>query len=143
MIFCMVKQELWFSFLLYNYIYIGYFAENFTNRGKGETVEPCYFSSSIYYGGQEIYSPSTQTSVNQNIVSHRCMLIKNIFKIKRYIKMYVLSLVFFPRLDQERCWRWWSKWKSFKHRFKRKLVAGYDGSRFITKRKKKGYIFLT
>ncbi|PSS32563.1 DBIRD complex subunit like [Actinidia chinensis var. chinensis] len=42
--------------------------ENFTHRDKGETVEPCYFSSSIYYGGQEIYSPSTQTSVSQNII---------------------------------------------------------------------------
>ncbi|OMO76407.1 hypothetical protein COLO4_25564 [Corchorus olitorius] len=35
-----------------------------TNKDKGssniyqnETAEPCYFSSSIYYGGQENYSP--------------------------------------------------------------------------------------
>ncbi|GAB4827523.1 hypothetical protein Ancab_034406 [Ancistrocladus abbreviatus] len=27
-----------------------------------ETVGPCYFSSSIYYGGQEVYSPATCTT---------------------------------------------------------------------------------
>ncbi|XP_071734495.1 uncharacterized protein [Rutidosis leptorrhynchoides] len=27
-----------------------------------ETAEPSYLSSSIYYGGQEVYSPNTQTS---------------------------------------------------------------------------------
>ncbi|KAJ9160217.1 hypothetical protein P3X46_025638 [Hevea brasiliensis] len=29
---------------------------------QNETVEPCYFSSSIYYGGQENYSPRTKNS---------------------------------------------------------------------------------
>ncbi|KVI09883.1 uncharacterized protein LOC112522485 [Cynara cardunculus var. scolymus] len=43
-----------------------------TQRGNGEkqgnpiyqneTVEPSYLSSSIYYGGQEVYSPNHQTS---------------------------------------------------------------------------------
>ncbi|XVF23993.1 hypothetical protein REPUB_Repub13aG0088100 [Reevesia pubescens] len=29
---------------------------------QNETVEPCYFSSSIYYGGQENYSPRKKTN---------------------------------------------------------------------------------
>ncbi|KAM6582341.1 hypothetical protein CsatB_009343 [Cannabis sativa] len=29
---------------------------------QNETVEPCYFNSSIYYGGQENYSPKTSTN---------------------------------------------------------------------------------
>ncbi|XP_050209269.1 uncharacterized protein LOC126659977 isoform X1 [Mercurialis annua] len=29
---------------------------------QNETAEPCYFSSSIYYGGQENYSPRTKNS---------------------------------------------------------------------------------
>ncbi|XP_041004262.1 uncharacterized protein LOC121249573 [Juglans microcarpa x Juglans regia] len=38
-----------------------------SSREKGsnyqnETVEPCYFSSSIYYGGQENYSPRTRST---------------------------------------------------------------------------------
>lgn len=33
-----------------------------------ETAEPCYFSSSIYYGGQENYSPRT-TADSHHIVS--------------------------------------------------------------------------
>lgn len=42
-----------------------------TQRSKGEgggskyqneTAEPCYLSSSIYYGGQEVYSPNSQSS---------------------------------------------------------------------------------
>ncbi|KAL4378369.1 hypothetical protein GQ457_02G022560 [Hibiscus cannabinus] len=35
------------------------------NKDKGyhnETVEPCYLSSSIYYGGQENYSPRKKTT---------------------------------------------------------------------------------
>ncbi|XP_057475230.1 uncharacterized protein LOC130763343 [Actinidia eriantha] len=59
-------------------------SENTTHRGKGEsydhtskdkrtntyqkeTTEPCYFSSSIYYGGQEVYSPTSQPTVSQHI----------------------------------------------------------------------------
>lgn len=34
-----------------------------------EIVEPCYFSSSIYYGGQEVYSPTGQNTNSQHIVS--------------------------------------------------------------------------
>ncbi|EXC19362.1 hypothetical protein L484_010379 [Morus notabilis] len=34
---------------------------------QNETVaEPCYFSSSIYYGGQENYSPRTRTTESQH-----------------------------------------------------------------------------
>ncbi|XP_065872645.1 uncharacterized protein [Euphorbia lathyris] len=29
---------------------------------QNETAEPCYFSSSIYYGGQENYSPRTRNN---------------------------------------------------------------------------------
>lgn len=41
------------------------------SRGKSsiyqnETTEPCYFSSSIYYGGQEVYSPSGQSANSQH-----------------------------------------------------------------------------
>ncbi|CAK7325772.1 unnamed protein product [Dovyalis caffra] len=51
-----------------------------THKGKGEssskgkssiyqneTPEPCYFSSSIYYGGQENYSPRTKNSESQQV----------------------------------------------------------------------------
>ncbi|CAL5322566.1 unnamed protein product [Camellia sinensis] len=42
--------------------------DNMSQRGKGEaSVEPCYFSSSIYYGGQEVYPPTTHTTVSQHI----------------------------------------------------------------------------
>ncbi|CAA2971580.1 Hypothetical predicted protein [Olea europaea subsp. europaea] len=27
---------------------------------NGKNIEPCYFNSSIYYGGQEVYSPTSQ-----------------------------------------------------------------------------------
>lgn len=38
------------------------------NRYQSETVvEPCYFSSSIYYGGQEVYSPTSQPTVSQHV----------------------------------------------------------------------------
>ncbi|KAK6227906.1 hypothetical protein SCA6_000246 [Theobroma cacao] len=33
---------------------------------QNETVEPCYFSSSIYYGGQENYSPRKNTNEPQH-----------------------------------------------------------------------------
>jgi len=37
--------------------------EYMSQRGKGETVvEPCCFSSSIYYGAQEVYSPNAHSS---------------------------------------------------------------------------------
>ncbi|KAH7854008.1 hypothetical protein Vadar_009030 [Vaccinium darrowii] len=39
------------------------------NRYQSETVvEPCYFSSSIYYGGPEVYSPTSQPTVSQHNV---------------------------------------------------------------------------
>ncbi|KAA8534153.1 hypothetical protein F0562_031654 [Nyssa sinensis] len=57
--------------------------DNTSQRSKGEgsgiaskdrhsiyqngTTEPCYFSSSIYYGGQEMYSPTGQTTGSQHI----------------------------------------------------------------------------
>uniref|UniRef100_A0A5B7C1Z0 Uncharacterized protein n=1 Tax=Davidia involucrata TaxID=16924 RepID=A0A5B7C1Z0_DAVIN len=34
---------------------------------QNEKVEPCYFNSSIYYGGQEIYAPTSQTTGSQHI----------------------------------------------------------------------------
>ncbi|KAL3521149.1 hypothetical protein ACH5RR_019298 [Cinchona calisaya] len=34
---------------------------------QNETAEPCYFSSSIYYGGQEVYSPTDQSTNTQHI----------------------------------------------------------------------------
>ncbi|KAG6760160.1 hypothetical protein POTOM_036663 [Populus tomentosa] len=36
---------------------------------QNETPEPCYLSSSIYYGGQENYSPRTKNSEYQHVVS--------------------------------------------------------------------------
>ncbi|KAE9445077.1 hypothetical protein C3L33_23023, partial [Rhododendron williamsianum] len=36
-------------------------------RYQSETVEPCNFSSSIYYGGQEVYSPTSQPTVSQHV----------------------------------------------------------------------------
>ncbi|KAK4353201.1 hypothetical protein RND71_028719 [Anisodus tanguticus] len=36
---------------------------------QNEKVEPpCNFSSSIYYGGQDVYSPTTQTTGSQNSI---------------------------------------------------------------------------
>ncbi|KAJ6429214.1 hypothetical protein OIU84_020776 [Salix udensis] len=34
---------------------------------QNETPEPCNFSSSIYYGGQENYSPRTKNSESQHV----------------------------------------------------------------------------
>ncbi|XP_027160642.1 uncharacterized protein LOC113761732 [Coffea eugenioides] len=34
---------------------------------QSETSEPCYFSSSIYYGGQEVYSPTGQNTNSQHV----------------------------------------------------------------------------
>jgi hypothetical protein len=63
----------------------GLFSDNATRKAKGEssgisgkgqssvyqneTPEPCYFSSSIYYGGQENYSPRTKNAESQHVVS--------------------------------------------------------------------------
>ncbi|XP_057789145.1 uncharacterized protein LOC131006010 [Salvia miltiorrhiza] len=33
---------------------------------NGRSIEPCYYNSSIYYGGQEIYSPTSQNNPPQN-----------------------------------------------------------------------------
>ncbi|KAL3523910.1 hypothetical protein ACH5RR_016744 [Cinchona calisaya] len=33
---------------------------------QNETAEPCYFSSSIYYGGQEVYPPTGQSTNPQH-----------------------------------------------------------------------------
>lgn len=54
--------------------------DNVTQKAKGEgsgkgksvvfqneTPEPCYLSSSIYYGGQENYSPRTKNSEYQHV----------------------------------------------------------------------------
>lgn len=35
---------------------------------QNETAEPCYFSSSIHYGGQEVYSPAAQGTNSQYTV---------------------------------------------------------------------------
>lgn len=40
---------------------------NKENNYQNETGEPCYFNSSIYYGGQEVYSPTAQTTNSQHI----------------------------------------------------------------------------
>lgn len=34
---------------------------------NGRSVDPCYYNSSIYYGGQEIYSPSNCNTPPQNV----------------------------------------------------------------------------
>ncbi|XAR71976.1 hypothetical protein NMG60_11018443 [Bertholletia excelsa] len=34
---------------------------------QSETVEPCYLSSSIYYGGQEVYSPPSKPNPSQHV----------------------------------------------------------------------------
>ncbi|XP_059457444.1 uncharacterized protein LOC132187222 [Corylus avellana] len=41
--------------------------EKGSNIYQNETMEPCYLSSSIYYGGQENYSPRTRSSESDNI----------------------------------------------------------------------------
>ncbi|XP_062157262.1 uncharacterized protein LOC133864848 [Alnus glutinosa] len=39
-----------------------------SNIYQNETMEPCCFSSSIYYGGQENYSPRTRSSESDHIL---------------------------------------------------------------------------
>lgn len=36
---------------------------------QNELSNPCYYSSSIYYGGQEVYSPNTPTKASHHVVS--------------------------------------------------------------------------
>ncbi|KAE9594355.1 hypothetical protein Lal_00001118 [Lupinus albus] len=40
----------------------GIYNKNSSANYQNETVEPSYYSSSIYYGGQENYSPRTRTT---------------------------------------------------------------------------------
>ncbi|KAM0013158.1 hypothetical protein Hdeb2414_s0045g00744591 [Helianthus debilis subsp. tardiflorus] len=42
---------------------------------RNETAEPSYLSSSIYYGGQEVYSPNTQTTRPPHTVSISALLL--------------------------------------------------------------------
>ncbi|GAV56834.1 hypothetical protein CFOL_v3_00376 [Cephalotus follicularis] len=42
-----------------------------SNNYQNETVEPCYLSSSIYYGGQENYSPTTRSTESPHINQHK------------------------------------------------------------------------
>lgn len=37
------------------------------NKYDNQTVEPCYLSSSIYYGGQEVYPPNSQPNASQSV----------------------------------------------------------------------------
>jgi hypothetical protein len=77
--YCMTSSALFFLFFLF-------FSDVITQSSKGErtgsrtgekgsniyqneTMEPCYLSSSIYYGGQENYSPRTRSSESDKIVS--------------------------------------------------------------------------
>lgn len=44
-----------------------FFTENGSKRSQNEKVEaPCNLSSSIYYGGQDVYPPNNQTTGSQN-----------------------------------------------------------------------------
>lgn len=36
---------------------------------QSELSNPCYYSSSIYYGGQEVYSPNTPAKTSHHAVS--------------------------------------------------------------------------
>ncbi|KAF9674661.1 hypothetical protein SADUNF_Sadunf10G0150200 [Salix dunnii] len=82
--------------------------DNVTQKAKGEssgkgkssvfqneTPEPCYLSSSIYYGGQENYSPRTKNSEYQHVVI------------------------------RERWWKGRSQWQRSEQRIKGELVAGF------------------
>ncbi|XP_061343571.1 uncharacterized protein LOC133289600 isoform X2 [Gastrolobium bilobum] len=42
--------------------------ENSSANYQNETVEPIYFSSSIYYGGQENYSPRSRTTEPHHVL---------------------------------------------------------------------------
>lgn len=41
---------------------------------QNEVVEPCNFSSSIHYGGQEVYSPNVQSKNSHSAVSSSCQV---------------------------------------------------------------------
>lgn len=81
---------------------------------NGKNIEPCYFNSSIYYGGQEVYSPTSQ----KNTVSICC--VNWAFKLD-YGNSLSFSLVL---IVQERRRKIRFKWKRLSQRLQRKLVAG-------------------
>lgn len=61
---------------MFNFNYI-YFTENGSKRNQNEKVEaPCTLSSSIYYGGQDVYPPNMTTGTQNNIVSINYNIIK-------------------------------------------------------------------
>lgn len=41
--------------------------KNSSYNENGRSVEPCYYNSSIYYGGQEVYSPTTTNTPPHNV----------------------------------------------------------------------------
>lgn len=43
--------------------------KNTCTNYQNETMEPSYYSSSIYYGGQENYSPRKRTTEPHHVVS--------------------------------------------------------------------------
>eukprot|EP00258_Populus_trichocarpa_P050261 XP_024466280.1 uncharacterized protein LOC7490361 isoform X1 [Populus trichocarpa] len=74
---CSLISSLGLIWMLYNF---WLFSDNVAQKAKGEgsgkgksvvfqneTPEPCYLSSSIYYGGQENYSPRTKNSEYQHV----------------------------------------------------------------------------
>lgn len=51
---------------------------------QNEPVKPCYFSSSIYYGGQEVYSTNSQSKNTYNAVS------KTLYHLITYVYIIIL-----------------------------------------------------
>lgn len=47
------------------------FSDNYSRNSNSQNsgTEPCYFNSSIYYGGQQVYSPNNPAADSLPIVS--------------------------------------------------------------------------
>lgn len=150
--------------MLYNF---WLFSDNVAQKAKGEgsgkgksvvfqneTPEPCYLSSSIYYGGQENYSPRTKNSEYQHVVSSEFVnklirvevksmssntwscIIRCITILMEHDSLIYFTLIscwsdswlflFSPWTVQERWWTGKSQWQRSEQCFKGELVAGYD-----------------
>lgn len=57
-------QKVNYKIKIYNYVSVAFTSDY--KSVKDNPAEPCYYNSSIYYGGQESYSPTTN-SPPQNV----------------------------------------------------------------------------
>lgn len=79
----------------------GVTSKDSSNIYQNHESEPCYFSSSIYYGGQENYSPRTsRTTESQHLVCLTYIFICNYII---YIYIYFSYSLFFSFISCHVC----------------------------------------